>query len=140
MTAQFKAPKYEPQPVRMAEIPFSGTVAAGAYLTLVTSKIMYPYRVIRVKMFFPAVAANLISHRWYVSPNPTTSITDWPADTNLFGRESPTATFIGSSLIRQVAANVEVREVGTYLKFSTLNGLGVAYTVNGSITIEEIKA
>jgi len=123
----------------MAEIPFSGTVAAGGYLTLVTSKIMYPYRVIRVKMFFPAAALNLVSHRWYVALNPTVSVTDWPADTNLFGRESPTATFIGSSLIRQVAANVEVREIGTYLKFSTLNGLGVAYVANGSITIEEIK-
>ena len=138
MTAQFKAPKYEPPAKRLAEIPFSGTVAAGAYLTLVTSKIMYPYRVIRVKMFFPAVAANLVSHRWYVALNPVVSVTDWPADTNLFGRESPTATFIGQSLIRQVAANVKVEEIGTYLKFSTFNGLGVAYVANGSITIEEV--
>lgn len=138
MTAQFKAPKYEPQPRRMVEIPFNGTVAAGAYLTLVTSKIMYKYRITMVKMFFTAVANNLVQHRWYVAGAPGVSVTDWPADTNIFARESPTATFIGSSLIRQVAANVEVREEGTYIKFSTFNGLGVAYTVNGSITIEEL--
>ena len=139
MSTKFVAPKYEPQPVRMAEIPFNGTVLAGAYLTLVTSKIMYPYRVIGVKMFFPAAAANVIRHRWYVSPNPTVSVTDWPADTNLFGRESPTATFIGQSLIRQVAANVEVREIGTYIKFSTYNPSVPTYEANGAIKIEEIK-
>ena len=135
----FKAPKLDLKPTILAEIPFEGTVGAGAYLTLVSGYIPHKYRVIRAKMFFTAAAANLVRHRWYVSRNVNAPTTSWPGDTNLYGRLSPTATFIGQSLIRQVTTNIEVLEEGTYLKLATFNGLGAAYQANGSITIEEIK-
>ncbi|GAI65735.1 unnamed protein product [marine sediment metagenome] len=137
-TPRFKAPKLELKPTILAEIPFEGAVAGGGYLTLVSGYIPHRYRVIRAKMFFTAAAANLVQHRWYVSRDSTAPPAAWPMDTNLYGRLSPTATFVGLSLIRQVAANIEVLEEGTYLKFSTFNGLGVAYQANGSITIEEM--
>jgi len=135
----FKAPTLDLKPTILAEIPFEGAVLAGGYLTLVSGYIPYKYRVIRAKMFFTAAASNLVRHRWYVGRSPNAPTGDWPTDTNLYGRLSPTATFIGWSLVRQVTTNVEVLEEGTYIKFATLNGLGVAYQANGSITIEEIK-
>jgi len=138
-TPGFKAPTLDLKPTLLAEIPFEGTVAAGGYLTLVSGYIPHKYRVIRAKMFFTNVAANLVRHRWYVSRTTMAPATEWPNDTNLYGRLSPTATFIGQSLIRQVTTNVEVLEEGTYLKLATFNGLGVAYQANGSITIEEIR-
>jgi len=138
MSKQFKAPTYEPKAKRQVEIPFHISVPAGAYRTLVTSKIMYKYRVVRVKMFLLAAAASLVEHRWYVATNPTTSVTDWPADTLLHGRESPAAGFVGQSLVRQAEIGVDVREEGTYIKFSTLNGSGAAYVANGAITLEEL--
>lgn len=136
---RFRAPTLDLKPTMLAEIPFEGTVLAGGFLTLVSGYIPHRYRVIRAKMFFTAAAANLVRHRWYVSRNPSAPTGDWPTDTNLYGRLSPTATFIGQSLIRQVTTNVEVLEEGTYLKLGTFNGLGVPYQANGSITIEEIK-
>jgi len=136
---RFKAPKLDLKPTLLAEIPFEGAVAALGYLTLVSGYIPHKYRVIRAKMFFTAAAANLVRHRWYVGRNMNAPTADWPTDTNLYGRLSPTATFIGQSLIRQVTTNVEVLEEGTYLKLGTYNGTGAAYQANGAITIEEIK-
>jgi len=136
----FKAPKLDLKPTLLAEIPFQGTVAAGAYLTLVSGYIPHKYRVIRAKMFFTAAAANLVRHRWAVSRNRNAPTTGFPVDRNLYGRLSPTATFVGQSLIRQVTTNIEILEEGTYLKFSTHNGTGAAYIANGSITIEEIQS
>ena len=136
----FKAPKLKLEPTVLAEIPFEGAVPAGGYLTLVSGLIPHKYRVIRAKMFFTAAAANLVRHRWFVSRNRSAPTTGWPTDTNLYGRLSPTATFVGQSLIRQVTANIGVLEEGTYLKLATFNGLGVAYQANGSITIEEITS
>lgn len=135
----FKAPKLELKPTVRAEIPFEGSCAAGAYLTLVSGYIPHKYRVTRAKMFFPHMARNMVRHRWYVSRNINAPTGDWPGDTNLYGRLSPTATFIGQGLIREVPTNIEVLEEGTHLKLATFNGLGAAYPVNGSITIEEIK-
>lgn len=123
---------------RQVEIPFSISVPNLGYRTLVTSKLMYAYRVVRVKMFFLAAAASLVEHRWYVAGSPTTSTTDWPADTLLHGRESPAAGFVGQSLIRQCEIGVDVHDVGTYIKFSTYNGSGAAYVANGAITLEEL--
>ncbi len=135
---EFKAPKMELEPTVLAEIPFEGLVAAGGYLTLVSGYIPYKYRVIRVKMFFTLVAANRVQHRWFVSRTRQAPTGDWPTDTNLYGRLSPTATFIGQSLIRQVQTNIEILEEGTHLKFATFNPLGVPYQANGSITVEEV--
>lgn len=135
----FKARKLEMRPTLLAEIPFEGLVAAGAYLTLVSGYIPHKYRVIRAKMFFTLAAANLVEHRWFVSRTMNAPTGDWPTDTNLYSRLSPTGTFVGMSLIRQVSANIRVLDEGTYLKLGTFNGTGAAYRVNGSITIEEIN-
>lgn len=134
----FKAPKLKMSPILMAEIPFQGMVAAGAFLTLVSGYIPFRFRVVRVKMFFTLAAQNLVQHRWYVSRTRQAVTGGWPTDTNLYGRLSPTATFVGQSLIRQAQTNIEVFEKGTHLKMATFNGLGVPYMANGSITIEEI--
>lgn len=129
-------PRYEPRRIRTVEIPFYGRVLATSYLTLISGRLMHPYKIVRVKMFFTAVAANLVQHRWYVSGSSTVPTADWPTDENIFGRESPTATFVGSSLIRQVSCDIKVEDVGTYLKLGTYNGLGEPYYANGAITIE----
>ena len=139
MAIRFKAPKLELKPTLLAEIPFEGAVPTLSYRTLVSGYIPHKYRVIRAKMFFTAAAANLVRHRWYVGRSVDAPTTGWPRDMNLYGRLSPTATFVGQSLIRQVTANIEVHEEGTFLKFATYNGTAVAYQANGSITIEEIK-
>lgn len=135
----FTAPKLGLKSTVLAEIPFEGNVNAGAYLTLVSGRVPYRFRVLRAKMFFTAAAANLVQHRWFVSRNSNAEIGAWPADTNLYGQLSPTATFVGQSLIRQVETSVQVDEEGLYIKLATYNGSGAAYHVNGSITIQEIR-
>ncbi len=134
----FKAPKFELKPRRVVEIPFRGTLAAGTMVTLNSGRITYPFRVTKVKMIFTDEANNQVIHSVHVLGNPYTSTTQAPTGDNLFGRESPTASFVGRSIIRVVPCNVEYPEGRRYIAFFTNNTSPYAYDFNGSVTIEEI--
>lgn len=135
---KFKAPTFEMVAKRVAELPFSGPIAAGAMLSLVSGMITYPFRITRVKMIFTEDANNWIVHEWYVSANRSVSTTGRPSGVNIFGRESPVSSFIGKAIIRKVQCSIEVREGRQYIKLYTNNTGPYLYQINGTITIEEI--
>lgn len=132
----FKAPKFALEAKKFVEIPFYGVIAAGAFLSLVSGEIGYPFRIVRLKMIFDEIANNLVTHAWYKSGSRSVSITGPPVGDLLTAPESSTGTFSGRGIIRVVDTNIEVREDSTFIKLYTFNGLGVAYTINGSCTIE----
>ena len=138
MVEPFKAPRFEMVGKRVAELPFSGTIAAGGFLTIVSSMITYKFRILKVKMIFTEDANNWIVHEWLISGNRSTSTTGRPSGTNIFGRESPVSSFAGKAIVRNIACSIEVREERNYIKLYTRSTSPYAYFVNGTITIEEI--
>ena len=90
-------------------------------------------------MFFPEEADNNVIHGWYVSRNRTVSTTGTPDGTNVFGRSTPTANFVGKAIVREAHSNLEFEETMLYVKFYTYNGNAYTYHAVGSITIEEIE-
>lgn len=135
---RFVVPKLELKVRRVAELTFRGTIAAGAWLTIVSGKITYPFSIVQAKMIFTDEANNWIEHRWYTSTNTNAPTTDFPADDNIFGRESPTTGFIGKAIIRVVNTSLEFPEGNLYIKLGTRNTGPYAYQVNGSIVIGEL--
>jgi len=133
---EFKAPRFALEARRVVEIPFYGTVGAGAILSLVSNRISYPFRITRLKMIFDEIANNVVQHRWFTSGNPQVSTTDVPSGDAIASRETPLPIFVGRGLVRIVDINEEFPEGDLFIKLYTLNGLGVAYTINGSCTIE----
>lgn len=134
----FTAPPFEVPPRRRVEVPFSGTVAALGYLTLVSGMITYPFRIVKAKMFFTDDAFNLVEMRWFISRSSNAPTGDFPTDDNVFGRESPTAGFIGRGIVRVVDCDIEVPGGMVHLKLSAYNGNAAAYYLNGSITLEAL--
>lgn len=135
-----KFPRTPPKliPKRQATIPFRGQVAAGAYETLVSGRIMYGFRVIEVEMIFTEEAFNNIEYRWFVSTNTNAPTTDYPTDTNIFGRESPTAGFRGKAVIRTVPCNIEFPDGELHLKLAVFNAGNYAYQYNATMTVQEM--
>ncbi|TKJ36874.1 hypothetical protein CEE36_11345 [candidate division TA06 bacterium B3_TA06] len=136
MVREYKAPKMVFQPRRVAEIPFRGTIAAGLMRTLVSGKIMYPFRITKVKMIFTDDANNWIRHGWYTGRTRSQPETGPPTGMNIFGRESPVADFIGKAIIRVVPCNIEFPEGGEIIHFYTNNTGPYAYERNASCSIE----
>jgi len=134
----FKAPKFELAPRRVVEIPFSGPIAAGVFDTLDSGRIMYPFRITQVKMIFTDEANNWIRHEWRVSARARQSATEPLSGRNIFGPESPTASFVGKGIIRVVPCNIEFPEGGVIIHFYTQNLGPYIYERNASVTIEEM--
>jgi len=135
---KFKAPTFNLTAKRMVEIPFTGTITAGNNLTLVAGPISYPFRIIQCKMIFTAIAVSVIEHRWFTSHTVSAPTTGPPSDENIFGRESPSAYFVGESLIRIVNCNLEFKEPHLYIKLHTYNPSVATYILNCSIILQEI--
>lgn len=135
---EFKAPTFAMKGKRTAEIPYQGSIGAGAFLTLLSGRITYKFRITKFKMIFDEVANNLVQHAWYISRNRNVSTTGPPSGDRLFAPESPTGIFVGRGIIRVVDTNIEVEEEGIFIKLYTYNGLGVAYPISASVTVEEL--
>lgn len=138
MSRVFKAPKLDLKSKRVAEIPFRGTLLAGAMVSLNTSLITYPFRVTRVKMIFTDEANNLVIHSWHVRRSAFISTTAGPLGDNLFSREAPTATFTGRAIIRVAECNIEYPEGMRVITLYTNNTSPYAYDFNCAVTIEEM--
>jgi hypothetical protein len=134
---RFTAPKFNLLVKRLVEIPFTGTLAAGLHLTLVAGPIPYPFKIIQCKMIFTDIATSVIEHRWFTSRNSGAPATGPPSDENIFGRESPSAYFIGQSLIRIVNCNLAFDERNLYIKLHTYNPSVAVYILNCSIILQE---
>lgn len=134
----FKVPEFKLVSKRVSEIPFSGSIGTLTWLTLLSTKIPYPFRVVQAKMIFPDAANSLVRHYWHVSPTPVSSTTQELLIENIFGRESPNPFFIGKAVIKTVNCSVEYPAGNLYLILHTYNGLPIAYIINCSIVIQEM--
>lgn len=135
---KFEIPVFELLPKRQVELPYHGTVAAGATLIIASGRITYPFKIIRAKMTFSEEANNLIRHGWYVSTSDAVTTGGIPSGINIFGRESPTAFFAGKGTIKTINTNVEYPEGNLFILLYTVNGCAYAYYIDASITIQQI--
>ena len=129
-------PVYAPGARRVAELPFFGTVAAAGWLTIVTARIPYPFRITKVKMFFTQDAYDRIFHSWHVGPSTATPPGGPSTDPNIFARESPVSRFIGHAIIRVVDCDLQFAGGENYIKISTENTGPYAYEINAACVIE----
>lgn len=134
----FRAPIFKPVSKRVASIPFTGNVLAGVWSTLLSTRITYPFRILQIKMVFSSEANNLVQHWWHTSPSLITPVQGQLTADNVFGRESPTAFFVGKSIIRIVNCSLEYPEGNLFIVLQTFNGLAIPYRLNCEIVIEEM--
>lgn len=131
-------PRYQPIDKRQVEINFNGTLATGAFLSVVAGPITYRFRIIQVKMIFTDDANNLVEHGWFISSNAGVSTTGFPSGDNIFSVESPATLFVGKHIVRIANTNVKIDEINRYIKLYTHNTCGTVYAFNCAIVIQEL--
>lgn len=135
---EFKPPEFKLEAKRRATLSFRVVVAAGGFGGQSSGRITYPFRIVEASMNFQPEFNYLIGIRWLVDTGLEVSTTDWSSGNNIFGREAPTATFYDRAINKKIQANVEYPDGDLFIKMSVYNGSVYAYTVTGSITIEEM--
>jgi hypothetical protein len=138
-----KIPDVITTPKRTVEIPFNAVVplrvgALNGRVTLVSSLIPYPFRVLRIKMVFDEVALNNLFYRWFISTNAQTSATSPPAGDDLTATESPTPYFIGNNLIITANINQDFPSDRHYLKMYCENANLYAVQANATVILQEL--
>lgn len=122
----------------MVDLPFHGTIGAGATVKIASGKINYPFKVVKAEMTFTEEANNLVQHGWYTQTNPEVTGTGVPSGVNIFGRESPVAFFAGKGTVKKIDTNIEYGQSGLYIILYTFNGCTYAYYIDASITIMQL--
>jgi hypothetical protein len=123
---------------RLVELPFSATIPAGSWLTILTSIMPYKFRIMKAKMVFGEEANNLVQHSWFISHNTSVSITGYPSGDNIFAREMTLPYFIGKGIERVVNCNIEIDDLRTCVKLCTYNLNAYPYIINCMLTIQEM--
>jgi hypothetical protein len=134
----FKCPRFQVNDKRTFEVQFTGVVAAGAGLTLVSNRIAFKFRIVQLKMFFSDEANFWIRHRWFVGSGVSAPTTAPPTDYDVIASESGEVEFTGKGIIRVSACDFSAPNAGMYLKLYTVSSSPYAYTINASALIEEL--
>ena len=134
----FRCPRFQVNDKRVFEVQFTGTLAAGAILTLVSNRIPFKFRVVQLKMFFSDEANFWIRHRWFVGSGVSAPTTAPPTDYDIIASESGEVEFTGKGIIRVSACDFVSPDAGMYLKLYTVSSSPYAYTINASALIEEL--
>ena len=131
------APSFITGGKRRIVIPFTSAIPASVGLTLLSSRISFPYRIVEVEIIFRNDAVNNVNVWILTSPNTSTSITTPPPDTNVFSPFSPSAFFLGEGLVKHLNLNYQPPEGDEIIKVHAQNVCTWPQTVNVTVTIEE---
>jgi len=138
MAERYRAPKIEAFVRREIEIPMSAAIAAASQGTIVTGLITFPFKVVKVKMYFRNDAANLVRCYWLVSESSTGSTTGIPPGDNLFKESVPLPYFVGEDEIREVLCYYEDEDGNKHIKLHVDNAHTIAQEVQATVTIRRL--
>src|SRR3990167_8832100 len=119
--------------------PFAGTVSALSRVTLVSSRILFPFRLKRIDCYFPQGTNRLNQLSFYVSSDsgaPTTEITD---EFNVLTARGNITYLVGNDERREIHHEIDFPERGMYVKVHANNTDGVEHTIDATITIARIN-
>ena len=131
-------PRFEAGKKRVNEINFSGTVAPGATVTLCSSAIPYPCRVLLAKMIFTPDANNWIRMTWFMCTTFQAPTVTFPAGEGIFAGGIAGGSFRGTAIERVAHSNKRFDDPMNYAALLVVSTSPYAYEVNASLIVEEV--
>lgn len=116
-------------------ICFLGTVAAEGELTLCSKRLNFPYTTQSVRCFFPLNTNRTVQISFYISPDDTVPATGKPTGQSIFSPYSPIDYIVGDNELKEIVHQVEVKEMGTYIKVYAKNTDAFPHTVDAQAMI-----
>ncbi|HAM56140.1 MAG TPA: hypothetical protein DCQ64_12350 [Candidatus Rokubacteria bacterium] len=117
-------------------LSFAGTCTARSVLTLVSRRIMRPFRTRQVTARFPAGCLNLMSLRFYAADDNSAPTSGPPSGISLLQDYGPTDAIRGEAVQIVLDHVVASRDAGSYLKVYADNTDYYDHAVDVDITIE----
>ena len=123
---------------RVVTIPFHGTVAASSRKTLVSQRIDYPVRTLRIRASFAPGCNRLLRLYFFISQDDEAPTTALPSGFNIFAELGESVDIVGDDNEVILDHVSESLSGGIYLKVHAYNTDTYPHTIDAQVTIEMI--
>lgn len=117
-------------------IPFSGTVAAGARVTLTSKIIGFPYKTRRFRVSFPLNTSRTLRVSFHVCSDPSTPADGEPVGDNVFKPYGQVTYVVGDDEVKDYDLELRIKTSGTYIKVHGYNTDSFEHTIDACVFIE----
>lgn len=117
-------------------LPFSGSVAAGGELTLVSQFLNFPYTIRSLHASFALGANRTLQIRFILSRDPEAPATGQPTGNDLLSTHGQVPYLVGDDERKEFPHEIQIPDSGTYLKVYGNNSDAFAHTIDAQIVID----
>ena len=120
------------------EIPFIAPALLTGQNGYSSGSIDFPFKVTKIRMYFPDNAVYGIDVYWLTATTPAISTVAMSEGQNLFSPFSPVVRFIGHADIVTLYPNRVIEATHPYIKMHVVNNNAYAITLMGIVTIRRV--
>lgn len=120
-------------------IPFSGTVAAGARVTLCSKIVGFPYKTKRFRVSFPLNTNRTLLVSFHICSDPSTPTDAEPVGDNVFKPYGQVTYVVGDDEQKDYDHELRVATSGTFIKVHGVNADSFEHTIDCCVFIEREK-
>jgi len=120
-------------------IIFSGTCLANSELTLVSKRIDFPFRVLKMLPSFALGTDKTLQLKLFISKDKTAPATGKPSGVNILGLFSEDPYVIGDDEQKSIDLNIQYQARGHYVKIYANNTDAFDHTVDVFVIIESME-
>ena len=120
-------------------IPFSGTVAAGARVTLCSKIIGFPYKTKRFRVSFPLNTNRTVDISFHICSDPSTPTTGEPVGDSVFKPHGQVSYVVGDDEQKDYDHELRIKTKGTYIKVHAYNTDSFSHTIDCCVWIERLR-
>ena len=119
-------------------VPFHGTVAAGARVTLVSKLIGFPYKTRRFRVSFPLNTNRTVNLSFHICSDPSAPTTEEPVGDNVFKAYGQVAYVVGDDEQKDYDHEMRTKTSATYIKVHANNTDSFEHTIDACVFIERL--
>lgn len=120
-------------------VPFHGTVAAGARLTLCSKIIGFKYKTKRFRVSFPLNTNRTLQVSFWICPDDSTPTATEPVGDNVFRPYGQATYVVGDDEQKDYDLEMLVNTEGTFLKVHGYNIDSFEHTIDCCIFVERVR-
>lgn len=119
-------------------IPFSGTVAAGARVTLVSKLIGFSYKTKRFRVSFPLNTNRTVNLSFHICSDPSVPTDAEPVGDSVFKPYGQAPYVVGDDEQKDYDHEMRTKTSGTYIKVHAYNTDSFEHTIDACVFIERL--
>jgi len=120
-------------------IAFNETLPEYQNILLVSKRIPYPYKLVKIRAHFPLGTDRKLQLQYYLSPDKSEDVTHGKTGINVLHALGYSEYITGDNNTVEIECSIEVPEAGTYVKVYATNEDVYEHTVDVQAIIEPLE-